>query len=458
MSLSVLVAAYGIILVISALFAFMLWRVYREPIFKPLMATWVSAFITFMVQGVFNNLELSGFFAFAGNAVTCLFMFKIYSEVTGVKLHFKFYFATLIAGLLISALLFLCHFQFVLSSAPFCVACAICILSVALTSDVANSNGPLSLMFRAIMGLNAIHFLDYPVLRSREDLAMIGFTIALCFLFSYATFVPLFILKNLADRFVSQLSEANNKQLIANNKLIITNEELTKVSAENRALMNVLVHDLATPINTLTVASRKLKEGGMTADSSRYLERIELAATGAYKTIMHVRDYHLSKSSGTANQLMDVRVRDVVHALLKEYNDHIVNKGLDVKILFNCDDSVSVLALADQLRQQVLANLLSNAIKFSHQQGEIKISIFQNDKLVTIQIQDFGVGVPDSKIPQLFSSVQGESTFGTKGERGTGLGLPIVHHYAKLMGGDVKYVQVDGLQSGSCFEVTLQSA
>ena len=470
MSLSFLIAAYGVVLVISAIFACVLWYVYRDPLFKPLLAMWVSAFITFMAQGIYNNLELSGFLAFAGNAASCLFMLAIYSQGTGTKLPWRFYIGTLVTGILISTGLFLEGIEFTLSSSPFAVACAICLFSGSFIQGPTQGKAPLSLIFRTLICLNAIHFLDYPIFRAREDLAILGFTIALGFLFIYSTFVPLFIMKNLTDRYVEQLESevtertselktANSDLVTVNGQLVQTNQELKQTSAENRALVNVLVHDIAQPINTIKSASKRLREVGSSAvDTAGLITRIENAATGVYKTILHVRDYHIAKTSKNIAELADVKIKEVMQTLLLDFNDPIAKKRLSVNVMFQCDENVTALALGDQLRQQVLANILSNAIKFSHEDGEIKIVIQLHENQVSILVQDYGVGVPDKSIPQLFTAARGESTFGTNGESGTGLGLPIVYHYAKLMGGDVRYFRPEGLQVGSCFQVTLRAA
>ena len=80
----------------------------------------------------------------------------------------------------------------------------------------------------------------------------------------------------------------------------------------------------------------------------------------------------------------------------------------------------------ETLFSQVLNNLIGNAIKFTPENGVIKLYAEQSGNNVLLNIEDSGVGIPDNKINSLFSGFNSDSTQGTKGEKGSGLGLGIV--------------------------------
>lgn len=74
---------------------------------------------------------------------------------------------------------------------------------------------------------------------------------------------------------------------------------------------------------------------------------------------------------------------------------------------------------------QVLNNLMANAIKFTPENGEISINIKSDDGL-KISVVDSGVGMSKEVSENIFSGFSRNSTTGTGGEKGTGLGLGIV--------------------------------
>ena len=85
---------------------------------------------------------------------------------------------------------------------------------------------------------------------------------------------------------------------------------------------------------------------------------------------------------------------------------------------------------------EVVLNLISNAIKFSHPAGSIQIfSPKTTDDFLSIAIRDQGVGIPEEVIPKLFRVEEKVSTPGTRGERGTGFGLPFSYEILEAHGG-----------------------
>jgi PAS domain S-box-containing protein len=106
--------------------------------------------------------------------------------------------------------------------------------------------------------------------------------------------------------------------------------------------------------------------------------------------------------------------------------------------------------------RQILSNLISNAIKYNRAQGEVWISCIATTHLEqpawTLCVRDSGRGLTAEQCQQLF---QPFNRLGA--ERGsipgTGIGLAIVHHLVRLMGGDVAVRSEPG--RGSEFQVTL---
>ena len=101
----------------------------------------------------------------------------------------------------------------------------------------------------------------------------------------------------------------------------------------------------------------------------------------------------------------------------------------------------------------VFRNLITNAIKFSNENGRIDIHADQNENDIVISIVDTGVGILKEKVQQLFCIANHDSTIGTKGETGTGLGLLLCKELIEKHGGKIWVESVIG--KGSCFKFTL---
>jgi CheY-like chemotaxis protein len=131
-----------------------------------------------------------------------------------------------------------------------------------------------------------------------------------------------------------------------------------------------------------------------------------------------------------------------------------MRKNINIKVNVPGDLYISV---DETLLLQVITNLLDNAIKFSHEETSIEISAnIYNEKLSEFIVKDEGIGISEEVKDKLFKVGRIFSTEGTKGERGTGLGLALAKQIVEQHGGDIWFYSNVG--EGSEFHVTLPSS
>lgn len=106
--------------------------------------------------------------------------------------------------------------------------------------------------------------------------------------------------------------------------------------------------------------------------------------------------------------------------------------------------------------RQIILNLLSNAVKFT-QNGTITIKARRytqsNQEWVEIAVTDTGIGMTPDQLERVFQEFTQADASTTRKYGGTGLGLPISRHFAKIMGGDI--IVQSKVGEGSTFTVTL---
>jgi signal transduction histidine kinase len=115
------------------------------------------------------------------------------------------------------------------------------------------------------------------------------------------------------------------------------------------------------------------------------------------------------------------------------------------------DVSVPASARADEAQlRQVLWNLLGNAADATPQGGLVKVRVSKGNFEARLEIEDTGAGIAPDELGRIFDP------FFTTKERGSGLGLSIVHRIVEAHGGRVDVQSIPG--KGSLFTVTLPSA
>ena len=91
------------------------------------------------------------------------------------------------------------------------------------------------------------------------------------------------------------------------------------------------------------------------------------------------------------------------------------------------------MAMDRQMWERIVLNLLANSKDFSYPGGEIHCNVSVEDNKLVVSIRDFGKGVPQELVSDIFSRYTGETKRGLR----SGLGLYIVKELVTLMEGDV---------------------
>lgn len=201
-------------------------------------------------------------------------------------------------------------------------------------------------------------------------------------------------------------------------------EALLKLDESKNAILNIVAHDLRSPIGGIISLIQIMLEEESNPMNRKYLELAEISG-------IHTLNI--------ANDILEVsQVSDPNNFLLKELTDlnHFLKECIQFQELQAYDKSIQIefkssveKIYAEINRDKMLraiTNLLSNAIKFTRESGKIELSLSLKDKHPLITIKDNGIGIPKNKQPFLFEKFSSARRAGTRGEKSTGLGMFIV--------------------------------
>lgn len=114
----------------------------------------------------------------------------------------------------------------------------------------------------------------------------------------------------------------------------------------------------------------------------------------------------------------------------------------------------SAVALGDRDRlHQVVRNLVSNAIKYSPEGGKIRILVSQDEKSVSLAVEDQGIGIPQEELSLIFERFYRTDRSRSRKTGGAGIGLTIAKSIVEAHGGSI--TAQSKAEQGSRFVVTL---
>jgi PAS domain S-box-containing protein len=199
-------------------------------------------------------------------------------------------------------------------------------------------------------------------------------------------------------------------------------------------------HELRTPLTSIA-GSLGLLIGGaagpVPAGAARLLEIAYSNSQRLVRLINDVLDIEKIESGRATFDLKPVALRPLVEQAI-EANRGFAD-GFGVRVFID-GTALSVTVRADSDRiMQVLTNLMSNAIKFSPPQGEVEITMGQDDKMARVSVRDHGPGIPEAFKSHIFEKFAQADASDVRQKGGTGLGLNIVKQIIEHHGGSVGF-------------------
>ncbi|HCZ36819.1 MAG TPA: hypothetical protein DHV26_12935 [Cytophagales bacterium] len=233
-----------------------------------------------------------------------------------------------------------------------------------------------------------------------------------------------------------------------------TNKELEAMGEFRNRLLSIVAHDVRGPLNSLKGVLHLFEHKTITAEEISFLiKQISVKVTQVIDFTDDLLLWARSQMAKTELQITSFELSETINqtlALLRPMAD-LKNIGLQSDFL----NPVEVKADKEMVKI-VIRNLISNAIKFSRQNESIQIqTTIEPDNNVKISVLDFGVGIDEKKLSELFMSPTA-SQQGTGNETGTGLGLMLSKHYIEMNNGIIGASSTVG--KGSHFWFTLPLA
>jgi two-component system cell cycle sensor histidine kinase PleC len=137
-----------------------------------------------------------------------------------------------------------------------------------------------------------------------------------------------------------------------------------------------------------------------------------------------------------------VQASEVVSQSLKLIRPLATTK--QIELTYGYEGTSDRILLDVEKVSHMLNNLLSNAVKFTDPGGAVSLRCSCDGKTITFCIKDNGIGIPEALIPTLFDQFNADRRRGTRNEKGTGLGLPLVKQLVEMEGGTMQVTSSPG--------------
>ena len=203
-------------------------------------------------------------------------------------------------------------------------------------------------------------------------------------------------------------------------------------------LLRAVSHDLRTPLTTIYGSSAMLLENFdrfSDADRQKLLRGIRDDAqwlVGMVENLLSVTrldngELRLNKTETVLEELIDT--------VLVKFRKRCPEQSVDVSIP---EDFLSI-PMDAVLMEQVLTNLLENAVVHAHGMTRLELLVQTRDHKAHFTVRDNGCGIPEDRIPDLFTGYLGSTDRqGDAARRNMGIGLSVCSTIIKAHGGHIR--------------------
>ena len=252
--------------------------------------------------------------------------------------------------------------------------------------------------------------------------------------------------EELVMRVMHQISLVAAKRIIEQQ-----NAELRATISNRDKMYSVIAHDLRSPMASIRMVLN-LVVASMSPDIIgpelfELLDKANKESEEVHDLLDNLLKWTKSQTGRLNVVLQDLDMNDIIPGVVDIFEMIAATKK--IKLIYQGTDTPLMVRADNDMLKTVVRNFMSNAVKFSPEGSSIEITMKADGDYAKVSVRDHGVGIAADRLGSIFN--KGETTYGTGGEEGSGLGLQLCQDFAQKNGGDVMVESVEG--EGSTFSV-----
>ena len=233
---------------------------------------------------------------------------------------------------------------------------------------------------------------------------------------------------------------------------------LERVSELNQLKANFISnisHELRTPLTHIKGYIELLitESLGKITEEQRHALTVSQQSTSRLETLIEdLIMVSLASRGEMSIKQENVDIRRLANLAVKSNAEAALGRGINLHTAI--DDNVPPVQADSQKIAWVLGQLVENGVKFTPSGGSVVVSVkSEGENLVIVSVTDTGIGIPTSRLEDIFEPFHQLDGSPTRKYGGTGLGLSLVRQIIEAHGSMLEVQSTEG--RGSTFKFPL---
>jgi len=225
---------------------------------------------------------------------------------------------------------------------------------------------------------------------------------------------------------------------------------------ELKELISNISHDIKTPLTAIKGYAEGLLDGVADTPERRekYLRTIFAKASDMTTLVDELSFYTKIDTNNIPYHFEKVRVNDYFRDCVEDNVPELELINVSLSFESNVTEFTQVLGDREQLKR-VMSNLIGNAVKYrgDKEQGNITVRLEEEDKMVLVEVEDNGQGIPETALPYIFERFYRADASRNSKQGGSGLGLAIAKKIIEEHGGSIRAESEPGVGTRMIFSL-----
>ena len=246
--------------------------------------------------------------------------------------------------------------------------------------------------------------------------------------------------QSIVDEKTAQLTSSVNFQAKLSAKMREHIKQLQQLNQLKDDFMNSMSHELKTPLTTMKMAIKMLRQTESPQMRDRYLDILEQEWNREYSLIKDLLALQQLESGEITYSPQELNLSQTITSVARSFSQKWQGEDIDLEV--ECQNKLKIYTDAESLKH-ILNELLSNAGKYSDPHTTIKLSVTHQATLnhlneIVISIANIGAGISPEELPLIFDKFIRGKGVTDRAVPGTGLGLTLVQYFVEHLNGKIE--------------------
>ena len=210
-------------------------------------------------------------------------------------------------------------------------------------------------------------------------------------------------------------------------------QQLSEIDKMKNDFISTVSHEIRTPMTAIKGWGETLKNVG---DNPVLLEKgLDIIVSETERLsgmVEELLDFSRMQNGKIRIVNEEIDLLYIIEHVYDIYKQKAINEKRNLSLELNGNTDIRLIGDKDRIRQ-VIINILDNAIKYTHENGNISLSVARIQKYVKIIVSDDGKGIPQKDLPHIKEKFYKADN----NVRGTGIGLAVADEIIKMHSGEI---------------------